>query len=85
LLFADVGLRAIATRSITIRMDYACFDDYWRPLCGGQGPVGVYVAQLAPDLRATIEDAVRLAYCSGAVDGPRSLTATAWTTWGRVA
>jgi hypothetical protein len=66
-------------------MDYASFDDYWRPLCGGQGPVGVYVAQLAPDLRVAIEDAVRLAYCSGADDGPRSLTATAWVTWGTVA
>jgi SAM-dependent methyltransferase len=84
-LFVEAGLRAIATRSITIRMDYASFDDYWRPLCGGQGPVGVYVAQLAPDLRVAIEDAVRLAYCSGADDGPRSLTATAWVTWGTVA
>jgi hypothetical protein len=74
-LFVEAGLRAIATRSITIRMDYAGFDDYWGPLCGGQGPVGVYVVQLAPDLRVAIEDAVRLAYCSGAADGPRSLTA----------
>jgi hypothetical protein len=65
-------------------MDYANFDDYWCPLCGGQGPVGVYVAQLAPDLRARVANAVRMAYCCGAPDGPRSLAATAWVTWASV-
>jgi SAM-dependent methyltransferase len=83
-LFALGGLSEIKTQSITIRMDYANFDDYWHPLCGGQGPVGAYVAQLAPDLRARITDAVRAAYCCGAPDGPRSLTASAWLTWGSV-
>jgi hypothetical protein len=83
-LFAQAGLRAIRLQSVTIRMDYASFGDYWEPLCGGQGPVGTYVAQLAPDLRGRIVEAVRLAYLSGAPDGPRSLTATAWLTSGFV-
>ena len=83
-LFAQAGLRGVQLQSVTIRMDYASFDDYWEPLCGGQGPVGTYVVQLAPTLRARIIDAVRLAYLSGAPDGPRSLTATAWLTSGFV-
>ncbi len=83
-LFAEAGLCAVRLQSVTIRMDYARFSDYWGPLCGGQGPVGTYVGQLAPELRGRITDAVRLAYLSGAPDGPRSLTATAWLTSGFV-
>jgi SAM-dependent methyltransferase len=83
-LFARAGLADVERASLTIRMDYVSFEDYWRPLLGGQGPVGSYAAQLAPDLRARIEDAVRRAYLSGAPDGPRSLTATAWAVRARV-
>jgi SAM-dependent methyltransferase len=83
-LFASVGLARVERTSITIRMDYASFEDYWQPLCGGQGPVGTYLAALAADLRARIEQAVGVAYRSGAPDGPRSLTATAWAVRGGV-
>lgn len=83
-LFESAGLDRVERTSITIRMDYASFDDYWKPLCGGQGPVGTYLASLAPDLRARIEEAVAWAYRSGAPDGPRSLAATAWAVRGEV-
>jgi SAM-dependent methyltransferase len=83
-LFEAAALERIERGSITIRMDYASFDDYWQPLCGGQGPVGTYLARLAPDLRARIEAAVGAAYQSGAPDGPRSMTATAWAVRGQV-
>jgi SAM-dependent methyltransferase len=76
--FARAGLTQIERASITVRMDYADFNDYWQPLCGGQGPFGSYVAGLSGDLRARIEQAVKGAYCSGAPDGERSFTATAW-------
>jgi hypothetical protein len=82
-LFEAVGLDRIEQTSITIRMDYANFDDYWQPLCGGQGPVGAYLARLGCDLRARIAQAVASAYRSGSPDGPRSLTATAWVARGR--
>ena len=81
-LFESAGLDRVERTSITIRMEYANFDDYWKPLCGGQGPVGTYLAGLAPDLRARVEESVARAYCSGAPDGPRSLTATAWAVRG---
>jgi SAM-dependent methyltransferase len=77
-LFASNGLIRLERGSLTIRMDYADFADYWQPLLGGQGPVGTYAASLSSDLRARIEDAVRAAYLAGAPDGPRSMTATAW-------
>jgi SAM-dependent methyltransferase len=83
-LFGEAGLDQVQRSSITIRMDYANFEDYWQPLLGGQGPVGTYVTNLSIDLRCRIEEAVRSAYCSGAPDGDRSLTATAWAVRGIV-
>jgi SAM-dependent methyltransferase len=83
-LFRTAGLKDVQQGSLTIRMKYASFDDYWRPLLGGQGPVGTYVASLTDDLRLKVEDAVRRAYCSGSPDGERSLTATAWAARGTV-
>jgi hypothetical protein len=82
--FREAGLAAVEEQSLTIRMDYANFDDYWQPLLGGQGPVGAYFARLAPDLKARIKEAVRDAYCSGSPDGPRSLTASAWAVRAKV-
>ena len=84
LLWRDAGLSGIKRGSITIRMEYADFADYWGPLLGGQGPVGAYVTSLPHDRRRMIEERVRLAYLSGAPDGPRSMTATAWVVRGTV-
>jgi len=83
-LFVGAGLARIEEELITFRMDYLNFDDYWRPLLGGQGPIGSYVVALASDLRERIERAVRAAYCAGASDGPRAMSATAWAVRGIV-
>ena len=83
-LWQRIGLEQVERGSLTIRMDYVDFADYWEPLLGGQGPVGTYVDRLTPAMRARVQDAVRLAYLSGAPDGPRSLTATAWAVRGVV-
>ncbi|HYB08626.1 MAG TPA: class I SAM-dependent methyltransferase [Alphaproteobacteria bacterium] len=81
-LWRRAGLTSIERASITIRMTYASFNDYWEPLLGGQGPVGTYVQGLTPGMREKIEERVRAAYLSGAGDGPRSMTATAWAVRG---
>jgi hypothetical protein len=81
--FRQAGLAAVEEKSLTIRMDYANFEDYWQSFLAGQGPVGVYFASLAPDLKARIREAVRDAYCSGSPDGPRSLAASAWAVQGK--
>jgi len=83
-LFNAAGLADVQRGSITIRMNFANFDDYWQPLLGGQGPFGSYVAMLSVDMRRRIAEAVRRANCSGAPDGERSLTATAWAARGTV-
>jgi SAM-dependent methyltransferase len=83
-LFRAQGLQDVERQSLTIRMEFADFADYWEPFLGGQGPVGAYFLQLAPELKARIKEAVRDAYLSGAADGPRSMTATAWAVRGRV-
>jgi SAM-dependent methyltransferase len=83
-LWLQAGLTAIERGSITIRMEYADFADYWEPLLGGQGPVGAYVESLAIERRGQIAQRVRSSYLSGAPDGPRSLTATAWAVRGVV-
>jgi SAM-dependent methyltransferase len=83
-LFGEVGLVDVQRGSLTIRMNYASFDDYWEPLLGGQGPVGTYIVRVEEKLRERIKDAVRRAYCSGSPDGERSLTATAWAVRGTV-
>jgi hypothetical protein len=84
-LWRRAGLAEIELGSLTIRMDYADFEDYWDPLLAGQGPVGVYVQGLNLDLRERVKAQVMNAYLSGAPDGPRSLTATAWAVRGIVA
>jgi SAM-dependent methyltransferase len=81
-LWREAGFTAVERGSITIRMEYADFADYWEPLLGGQGPVGAYVESLPPERRRLIEERVRAAFLSGALDGPRSLTATAWVVRG---
>jgi SAM-dependent methyltransferase len=83
-LWHDAGLAAVERHSITIRMEYADFADYWEPLLGGQGPVGAYVEGLPPERRRQIGERVRAAFLSGAPDGSRSLTATAWAVRGIV-
>ena len=84
ILWRQAGLNEIERGSITIRMEYADFADYFKPLRGGQGPVGAYVESLSPEQRRLIEERVRLSYLSGAPDGPRSMTATAWAVRGTV-
>jgi SAM-dependent methyltransferase len=83
-LWREAGLATVERSSLTIRMEYANFADYWEPLLGGQGPVGAYVESLPPERRRLIEERVRLSYLSGAPDGPRSLTASAWAVRGVV-
>jgi len=83
-LFRRSGLVEVTRVSLTIRMEFANFDDYWAPLLGGQGPFSGFVAGLDAERRARVEALVRAAYLSGAPDGPRSLTATAWAARGIV-
>jgi hypothetical protein len=70
--------------SLTIRIEYRNFADYWEPIAAAQGPVGDYVKSLPPDRLSTLAAAVRRAYLAGRSDGARSMAATAWAALGVV-
>ncbi|MBR0672350.1 class I SAM-dependent methyltransferase [Neoroseomonas soli] len=76
------GLADIHETALTIRMDYADFDDFWAPYLGGQGPAAGYVGGLEAEARDRLRGAVRRAYLDGEPDGPRSYAATAWAVRG---
>lgn len=82
--FRTAGLGAVEETSITIRMRYASFADYWEPILAATGPVGDYVRRLAPDRLEALAAALGKAYLCGRPDGPRSMAATAWAAKGRV-
>jgi ubiquinone/menaquinone biosynthesis C-methylase UbiE len=82
--FHTAGLERVEACSLTIRMKYHDFADYWMPIANAQGPVGDYVKSLPPERLATLAAAVRRAYLAGAADGPRSMAATAWAARGFV-
>lgn len=78
------GLTDVRDTMLTIRMDFASFDDYWMPYEGNEGPGAEYMASLEPDQKSRLREAVRDAYLAGDADGPRSYAATAWAVKGVV-
>lgn len=76
------GFLEVREAALTIRMEYAGFEDYWRPFAGGQGPAAGYVAGLGAAALAELREHVRRAYLDGEPDGPRSYAATAWAVRG---
>lgn len=78
----DAGFLEIREAALTIRMQYADFDDYWAPFLGRQGPAASYVAGLDALALRRLREHVRRAYLDGERDGPRSYAATAWAVCG---
>lgn len=78
------GLLDIEITSLTIRMEYGCFDDLWFSIDGRDGPYASYLATLNDDVRLRLRTLVKAAYLDGDPDGPRSYAATAWAVKGRV-
>lgn len=77
------GFADVAETYLTIRMEFADFEDFWSPYLRGQGPGGVYVAGLEPPARERLREALLRAYLDGEPDGPRSYAASAWAVRGR--
>ena len=78
------GLTDVLQDSLTIRMDFSSFEDFWAPMDGKDGPFADYVRTLTPEVKAVFRDKLRSAYVDGEADGPRSYAATAWVVKGRV-
>lgn len=79
-----VGLDDVRETTLTIRMDFASFEDYWAPYLGKQGPAADYLAGLDADAVARLRDGIRRAYVDGESDGARSYAAIAWAVKGIV-
>ena len=78
------GLTDVEETNLTIRMEFASFDDYWGPFERGEGPHGKYVAGLPSPARETLRQHVRRAYVGNRPDGPRSMACVAWACRGTV-
>ncbi len=76
------GLTDVRDIMLTIRMEFASFDDYWIPYEGKDGPGAEYMATLDSDEKERLRNAVRAAYLDGEPDGARSYAATAWAVKG---
>ena len=81
-LFAEAGLRDVATRSIDVPTVFRDFDDYWTPFLGGQAPAPAYCMSLDEDARAALRERLR-ASLPAEPDGSIHLIARAWAVRGR--
>jgi SAM-dependent methyltransferase len=82
--FTAAGLENISEATLTIRMDFESFDDYWLPLINGQGTLAAFLATLPQGVPERVQAAVRQAYLSDQPDGPRSFASVAWAVKGTV-
>ena len=46
------GLTDVVQDMLTIRMDFASFEDFWAPIEGKDGPYAEYVCTLTPEAKA---------------------------------
>jgi SAM-dependent methyltransferase len=58
-LFAAAGLREIDSVTLTARVDWTSFEDWWQPLELGVGAAGAYVASVDDERRAALRDRCR--------------------------
>jgi SAM-dependent methyltransferase len=80
----DAGLQEVIETTLSLRMEFTSFEDYWAPYDGKEGPAAQYVRSLGTPERSRLIDAVRAAYLDGEPDGPRSYAALAWAVKGLV-
>lgn len=78
------GLLDVEASSLTIRMDFGCFNDFWSSIDGSDGPYAEYLHALPAESKLRLSCLVQSAYLDGECDGPRSYAATAWAVKGRV-
>jgi SAM-dependent methyltransferase len=73
--FREVGLNDAQASLLSVRVDFADFEDWWTPFTLGVGPAGAHVAGLNSAGRATLQSA-----CARLLpEGPFSIDASAWT------
>jgi SAM-dependent methyltransferase len=83
-LWTDCGLSEVSDTALTIRTDFASFDDYWAPFLTGVGPSGSYVSGLAAPMQKELRERLFRKLANNDDEAPVSLTARAWAVRGRV-
>lgn len=78
----EAGFGDVREDYLTIRMEYADFTDFWKPVTGKDGPLAAYVNSLSDTPRERFRTALEAAYRGGEADGPRSFAASAWAVAG---
>lgn len=79
-MFVDAGLREVDETLLTVRREFATFEEWWLPFTLGVGPAGAYVRGLNQIELVGLEGALREEYG----DGPVVIDAGAWTATGLV-
>ena len=83
-LWQGAGLRDVHETGLVIPLDFASFEDLWAPNLTGVGPVGAYVATLAPDRQQALRDHLYATVVGPGADGPFTLRARSWAVRGTV-
>ena len=73
-LFAQAGLGQARATTLTVRVRYDSFEQWWEPFTLGVGPAGTHVASLTPDRRAELREQCRRLLPAG----PFEISATVW-------
>lgn len=76
-LWQSAGFREVEEQPLEITMDFASFEDYWRPQETGVGPTGAHVATLDPAQRAALRSGLETRLRARGAPGPFSLRAKA--------
>jgi SAM-dependent methyltransferase len=78
-LFADAGVAAIRSATLTVAVRYPTFEDWWEPMTLGVGPAGAYLTSLDASHRAALRQRCQRVLPAGPVE----IRARAWTVAGR--
>lgn len=79
-LLSRAGLADVTAVTLTVRVEFLSFEDWWTPFTLGVGPAGAYVAGLGPDAVTSLRQHCR----SLLPEPPFTVHATAWGAYGRV-
>jgi SAM-dependent methyltransferase len=78
-LFGQAGLAGADATTLTVRVSYATFGQWWQPFTLGVGPAGDYVASLTARRRGRLRERCRELLG----EGPFDVSATAWAVTSR--
>ena len=82
--FSKAGFADVTETALSIRQDFANYDDYRTPMARGQGVLANLLETAPQETRDNIDDALKASYLSGRPDGPRSFVSVAWAVRGTV-